>query len=139
MSVSPLPTASELDSFRAAAEALMLDTCTVSDKTGRMAQNEGTGAEEAVYVARFSSKCKIQSSASLVVSDASVGGHRQAIDQLQIHLPVTVGQVAQGELITITATGAGSDPRLVGRKFIVGAPMSKSFATATRLSVKELP
>lgn len=123
---------------RVAAERLMVDTCTVSTWTGRTAQNETTGAEAKVYEVDFTSPCKVQQR-QLKPTEPEVGGRRVAIDEVEIHLPVSAGQVSEGQVVEITAVGAGSDSRLVGRKFVVSSPMNKTNATATRLRVKELP
>lgn len=118
----------------------MVDTCVVYDKTTRAAQNETTGKEEQQYAAAFTSKCKFQAnSQSQEPQTPSVGGRRDAIDETVLHLPVSSEQVEQGQVVECTAVGAGSDPRLVGRRWLVAVPMNKTFATATRLRLKELP
>lgn len=124
---------------RALAESLMVDTCTVSTWTGRTAQNETTGAETKVYSVAFTSRCKVQQRAQNQTSEPEVGGRRMAVDEVEIHLPVATTQVLEGQVVTITAVGSLSDSRLVGRKFVVSSPMNKTHATATRLTVKELP
>jgi hypothetical protein len=124
---------------RLLAESLMQDTCSVSTWTGRTVQNETTGAEDKVYAVDFTSPCKVQQRAADQVASPEVGGRRVAVDEVEIHLPVSAPQVSEGQVIEITAVGAGSDARLVGRKFVVAAPMNKTHATATRLQVKELP
>jgi len=124
---------------RELAESLMTDTCTVSTWTGRTAQNETTGAEAKVYDLVFTSKCKVQQRATNQTSEPEVGGRRQAIDEVEIHMPVSAPQVVEGQVIEVTAVGSLSDVRLLGRKFVVSAPSNKTHATATRLWVKELP
>lgn len=120
---------------RALAESLMTDTCTVSTKTSESVQNETTGRKEDVFTLDFTSVCKVQQT-TRETSMPDVGGRRDAIDQAEIHLPVSAPQVTQGQVIEITDS---ADARMVGRKFLVGSPMNKTYATATRLSVKELP
>jgi hypothetical protein len=124
---------------RLLAESLMQDTCSVSTWTGRTVQNETTGAEAKVYAVDFTSKCKVQRRSQNQTTEPEVGGRRIAVDEVEIHLPVSAEQVVEGQVIEITAVGSLSDVRLLGRKFVVSAPMNKSYATATRLSVKELP
>jgi hypothetical protein len=124
---------------RQLAEALMVDTCTVSTWTGRTVQNETDGEEAKVYAVDFTSKCKVQQRAANQVASPEVGGRRVAIDEVEIHLPVSAEQVVEGQVIEITAVGALSDVRMLGRKFVVSSPMNKTHATATRLQVKELP
>lgn len=116
----------------------MVDTCTVSTWTGRTAQDEETGDEDKVYDLDFTSKCRFQLM-SQEPQTPSVGGRRDAIDEIVLHLPVSSEQVTQGQVVECTAVGAGSDPRLVGRKWVVSVPMNKTYATATRLRLKELP
>lgn len=115
----------------------MTATVTVRYKTGRMAQSESNGAEEPVMATRFTSPAKFQTTGTVATSDVDAGGRRIALDQLQIHLPVSSPQVHQDDEITCDANP--SDPRLVGRVFMVGDPMNKTYATATRLNVKEKP
>jgi hypothetical protein len=124
---------------RQLAEALMTDQCSVSTWTGRTAQNETDGEEAKVYAVDFTSKCKVQRRSQNQTTEPEVGGRRVAIDEVEIHLPVSAEQVVEGQVIEITAVGSLSDVRLLGRKFVVSSPMNKTHATATRLSVKELP
>jgi hypothetical protein len=126
-----------LEQGRVLANALMTDTCTVSTWTGRTVQNETTGAESKVYAVDFTSACKVQRRQANQTTEPEVGGRRVAVDEVEVHLPVTAPQVVEGQVIEITVSA--SDPRLVGRKFVVSSPMNKTHATATRLSVKELP
>lgn len=130
-------TQAALTEGRALAESLMTDTATVRYKTSQTVQN-ARGQEEAVYAVRFTSKCKLQSN-NRQATDPDVGGRRDPIDALEIHLPVSAGQVYEGDVVEITAVGSLSDVRSLGRKFVVASPMNKTYATATRLSVKELP
>lgn len=115
----------------------MKATITVRYRTGRMGQDEETGAEAPVMAVRFTSRAKFQSVGSLTTNDVDTGGRRVAIDQLQVHYPVSMPQVEQDDEITCEENPP--DPRLVGRVFVVGDPMNKTYATATRLNVKEKP
>lgn len=123
---------------RQLAESLMTDTFAVKYKTGATTQDEATGAEVPVYATEFTSPCKFQSN-TLSTDEVESGGRRVVVDQLQIHYPVGKPQVRQDAVIVCTAVGPKSDPRLVGRDFVVGAPMNKTYATATRLNVKDKP
>lgn len=122
---------------RALAESLMTSTITVRYKTGRTAQNESTGAEVPVMAVRFESPAKFQSTGVLASSRVDAGGRDVVLDQMQIHYPVSMPQVEQDDEITCDSNP--SDPRLVGRVFVVGDPMNKTYATATRLNVREKP
>lgn len=127
----------ELPYLRAEAESLMTDTCTVRRDTGDTAQNPGTGTVEPVYTDLFSSPCKVQAR-SLVALDAEVGGRTATTVRLELHLPVASAAVKTGDVAEITAVGALSDSTLVGREFMITAPVAKSFATARRYEVEEI-
>ncbi len=128
-----------LDEGRALAESLMLDTGTVSYETGRMTQNEATGAEEPEYAIRFASKCKFPPPSTIAESDVSVGGRRAVVGAIRVDFPWNCPEVFAGDIVTASAIAPTSSPILLGRKFIVGAPMGGTFVTATRLNVKEKP
>lgn len=134
--ISPFPTAAEIAQFRADAEAGMLSTVAVRYKTGRTAQNETTGAEEPIMALRFNSPAKFQTTGSLAANDVTTGGRREVIDEVRVDLPWNCGVVNQGDEIECLTS---PQPRLVGRTFVVGAPLDKDFQTATRLNVKEKP
>lgn len=125
-------------SGRRAAEALQVDTCIVRYKTGRTAINSTTNRETPVMATRFTSACRVRRIVT-TTGDVEVGGRREAPDQTRIDLPVSAPQVHVDDEIEITAVGPSSDPRLVGRKFIVGPPMNQTYSTATRLRVEEAP
>jgi hypothetical protein len=116
-----------------AAEALMVDTCTVKYQSGT-SLNGTTGLEEPVYTTRFTSACKVQSRA-LVAQERDAGGHEATLVRLSIHLPISAGAVEVDDIVTITA--ATHDTQLVGRTFRVLSPVGKSFATARRIEVEE--
>jgi hypothetical protein len=121
---------------RLAAERLMIDTCSVSYPTGATVWNEASGRDVPVYAVDFESPCQFQSTA-LVTEDADVGARREVVDKVTLKLPVTAPQVRTDALVECLTVGLISDPRLVGRKFLVGAPFNKTYATATRLELKE--
>jgi hypothetical protein len=122
---------------RELAESLMQDTCVVEYVTGATTKDPYTDREIPVYATRFISKCKVQVVGTLSSEQAKVGEEISVIGTARIDLPVATPQVAQNDRITITAVGPLSDVRLVGRSFLVGSPMNKTYATATRLTVKE--
>ncbi|VXC08580.1 DUF6093 family protein [Aeromicrobium sp. 9AM] len=126
-----------LSEGRALAESLMTASITVRYKTSRMTQDPVTGKEVPVMAVRFTSPAKFQTTGSLATSDVDSGGRRVAVDQLQIHYPVSKPQVEQDDEITCDTNP--NDPRLEGRVFLVGDPMNKTYATATRLNVREKP
>lgn len=124
---------------RRAAEALMVDTIVVYDVGDRDTQDESTGDEVLELVIAFTSKAKFQQGDVTQPNMPSVGGRREAIDETTVQIPVSAPQVVQGQVVECTAVGDGSDPRLVGRKWVVSVPMNKTYSTATRLSLRQLP
>lgn len=121
---------------RAAAEALMLDACTVTRLSGSAADPE-TGALTPTYSTIYSGKCKVQQSAP--ASGPTVVGEAEVfIGQLQLHLPVTTATaaVAPGDLVTMTTCVL--DPSLVGKTSKLRGPAHKSFATARRFPMVEV-
>lgn len=135
MTLSEFATETDLADFRALAESLMTSTVRVSYKTGRTAQDEGTGAEAPVYATRFESAAKFQSTA-LETPDEDVAGRREVVDRIRVDLPWDCPKVHQDDVVECLTS---PQSRLVGRKFLVGGSFDKDFQTATRLSVKEMP
>ena len=123
---------------RQLAESLMVDTCVVRYKTSRLAINTTTNVEAPVMATRFTSACRVRQVIT-AEADLDVAGRREALSDTRIDLPVSAPQVHVDDEIEITAVGAASDPRLVGRTFVVGPPMNQTYSTATRLRVKEAP
>lgn|GEM_PF-4771470 len=119
---------------RELAESLMTATVRVEYATGRTAQSESTGKQVPVYATRFESVAKFQTN-SLATGDVESGGRREVTETLQVHLPVSSPQVLTDDVVVCLTNP--TDPRLVGRRFVVGAPTNKTYATATRLNVKE--
>lgn len=117
-----------------AAEALMLDACTVKYATGT-SFNSSTGLDETTYTTRFTSACKVQAR-ELQSNERDAGGAERTTVRLSVHLPISAGAVETDDILTITA--APHDSQLVGRVFRILAPGGKSFATARRLEVEEV-
>ena len=123
---------------RRLAETLMVDTCVVRYKTSRLAINTTTNVEAPVVATRFTSACRVRQIVT-TAADVDVAGRREALQETRIDLPVSAPQTKTDDEIEITAVGSVSDPRLVGRKFIVGPRMNQTYSTATRLRVEEAP
>lgn len=125
---------------RAAAEALMLDACTVTRATGSVADPE-TGAITPTFTTIYPTsgvgKCKIQQTAP-ATGPTVVGEAEVFVGQLQLHLPVTTATaaVAPGDLVTITTCNL--DASLVGKTFKLRGPPHKSYATARRFPLVEV-
>jgi len=126
--------ASLLARAQVAAEALMVDTCTVKYQSGT-SFNATTGLDAPTYTTRFTSACKVQAR-DLAVQERDSGGHEASLVRLSVHLPVSAAAVHTDDIVTITV--ATHDAQLVGRTFRVLAPVGKSFASARRLDVEEI-
>lgn len=136
--MNPFPTEAELADFRADAEAGMTATIRAYRQTGRIAQDDDTGIEQPEFHEVIAeSIAKFQNVGNLSAVTADLGGRREVIDQMRVDLPVSAEQLLQDDIIECLTNP--TDPRLEGRKFVVGAPMNKTYSTATRLNVKELP
>ncbi|MGN6245116.1 MAG: DUF6093 family protein [Motilibacteraceae bacterium] len=121
---------------RAAAEALMLDTCTITRAgTGKGPWNDGTGQyDHPARVTVYQGKCKVQTR-DVQVNNPDVAGREAFVVDWTVHLPVVGSEgVQQGDTVTITA--AALDSALVGRTFTIDGPHLGTAKTARRLPVK---
>lgn len=121
---------------RAAAEALMVDTCTVVRVTGGAgALDPETGTKTAGSTATvYSGKCRVQTYEAHESTPDS-GGHVYTVQRYAIHIPVGTAIKVDDQ---ITVTAAVLDPDLVGRDYRVVGLLHKSHATAQRLAVDEI-
>jgi len=122
---------------RAAAEALMIDTCLIERHTGTTT-DDLTGAVVDTYTQVYSGKCKFQSTPGAAIGQRADPGEATAVVGVtQVHLPVaTSAGIRRGD--RVTATACVNDPDLVGRVLKVKDNVKKSFATAHRLTVEEV-
>lgn len=101
---------------RAAAEALMVDACTVV-RQGAPNTNPDTGAVSYPGAATvYSGKCRFQSTSSAGPATASpqeLGGAGVLVSTPVLQLPVAVTTVQPDDLVTCTASA--HDPGLVGK------------------------
>ena len=119
---------------RTAAEALMLDSCTVERSAGTVT-NPDTGKVYPALTAIYTGPCKIQQ--TLAQSSNPVAGeHRYTVQDTRWDTPVSAGPFKVGDVVTITA--AVLDSQLVGRVFRVVETFHKSGATAQRTRVEEV-
>lgn len=124
--------ASVLARGRAAAEALMVDTCLIQEVTG---ETTGTGGVVTpTYATVYSGACRIQQpDAQARQEDA--GQAYLLMSRRQLQLPMSVTGVRADQRVTITASA--HDPDLVGRVFVVRDEFAKSHATARRVGIEE--
>lgn len=73
-----------------------------------------------------------------------VGGTDRPVMEAGLHIPISssvpvAGDRGIGWEYVVTAIGPASDPSLLGRRFLVVGVPAKSYATARRLDVCEVP
>lgn len=118
---------------RAAAEARMVDACTVQRKTG---ESEGPGGViSPTWSQVYAGKCRVQVRTE-AGSPADVGEASVIITRHEIHLPISAVGILEGDQVTMTA--ATYDPDLVGRTYAVRDVLTKSEATARRVTAVEV-
>jgi hypothetical protein len=115
----------------------MLDRGTMRRANGGTAQDPNTGTTVPAFDDLFTSKAKIQTR-NLQAREAEAGGRTAITVRVELHLPVSAPAVERGDVWEVTAVSPLSDRQLIGRKFVVIAPVGKSFATARRLEVEEV-
>lgn len=122
---------------RRAAEALMLDQCTVTRTSGPAGPlNPETGTRTpAPTTTVYAGRCKVQTHEPHESRPQS-GGHVFTVQRYAVHLPISTSAVQIGDRIEVTA--AVVDPQLAGRHYEVTGTMHKSLATAQRLLVEEV-
>jgi hypothetical protein len=120
---------------RAAAEALMIDTCAITRRSGPLATDPVTGKATAASTPIYSGKCKVQSKDS-ATSTPEAGEHSFTIVSRQVHIPANAADIKDGDLITITASALNAFT--VGKKYVVEGFTPDSFDTAARLPVREM-
>lgn len=128
---------------RAAAEALMRDTCVIRRPTGGIVVDPDTGVATPGTRTVYEGPCRVQASggvASQVVSasgeSTNVGGN-VPVWTLYLHLPVSAGACRSGDIALVTHS---VDSSLTGRRLrLVNLQSEKSLATARRWNVSEMP
>lgn len=121
---------------RAAAEALMLDTCSIVRTTGPAGPiDPDTGLPTPAPTDQvYAGKCRVQTYEAHESTPDS-GDHVFTVQRYYIHLPVAA-DVRRDDQITITA--AVLDPALIGRSYRVVGLLHKTYATANRVIVDEI-
>ncbi len=120
---------------RAAAEAEMKSTCTITRPGGEPVWNEATGTytdppPDVVYTGR----CKVQDSGR-AAADAEAGERQATVTDQELHLPIeSSAGVRRDDDVLIDTNPA--DPALVGRRFVIRAPHAGTAKTARRLPIQ---
>lgn len=120
---------------RRAAEAGMVDTCTIRRRIGETT-DPVTGAVTPTYLSPdpYAGKCRVQQPTA-TARPHDVGQDFQLLLRLEVQLPMSVVGIEVGDEITITASA--HDPDLVGRVFLAHDLAHKTDATARRIAVVE--
>lgn len=118
---------------RIAAEAGMVDTCTIR-RSVRQTTDPFSGEAVDTFDELYDGKCRLQQG-SAEAQQADVGENYVLLQRVTVQLPVNVTGIQVGDQITVTA--AGRDPDLVGRVFLVRDLFIKTDATSRRVHVQE--
>jgi len=118
---------------REAAQALMLDTCTVHRPGDPVTDADGNVTAGLTLL--YTGPCKIQQTLAQS-SNPEAGGHQYTVQDTRWDTPTSAGVFEVDDVVTII--GAVLDPQLVGRVFRVTEPFHKTGATAQRTRVEEV-
>lgn len=120
---------------RTAAEAGMVDACTIRRITGR-STNLTTGAVTPTYLSPdpYAGKCRIQQKQATATREEAGEDHLLML-RLEVQVPMTVTGLEVGDEITVTASAHDAD--LVGRVFLIHDLAHKTHATARRVQCIE--
>ena len=119
---------------RLAAEALMLDTVTVTRLASQVTDPD-TGVVTPTYSTIYTGKAKIQRlPRASRVTPTSVGEAEVFMSRLELHLPIAAIDVTSDDIATVTASQL--DPDLVGMVFHVRELAAKTLQTARRFGVE---
>lgn len=118
---------------RRAAEALMVDACTIQRVTGT-STNDTTGVVTPTYSMIYAGKCRVQQIVP-VSKPADIGQAQVWLQRLELQVPISVTGIASDDLVTITASLLDAD--LVGRTFRVRELGHKTHLTARRVQLEE--
>lgn len=120
---------------RRAAEALMTDTCVITEVIGTVT-DDLTGQVTEQTAVRYSGRCRMQIPAA-TGQRVDAGEVTVTVLRMQLQLPVIGSEnVRRGNQVLVTASAG--DPALAGRTWVVRDLAHKSHATARRLTVEEI-
>lgn len=133
----------ELDLMRLDAEGEMLDTFTAHAPGGTTKDADGYDVPGFTDEGSTPGKLQGDTNADTVTEMVDIGGERRPVMRGGLHVPIsaplpTAGDSGIGWEYECAAVGPGSDPSLLGRRYLVVNVPSKSYATARRLDVVEV-
>ncbi|GAA2696518.1 DUF6093 family protein [Actinoplanes palleronii] len=118
---------------RAAAEAGMVDACTIRRRSGET--NDANGYTTPTYLTLYTGPCRVQQQSSAQAQQQDQGEDYLLMGRLEVQVPMSVVGVQAGDEVVITASA--NDPDLPGRVLLVHDLAHKTHATARRLGVVE--
>ena len=119
---------------RAAAEALMVDSCRITSG-GEPVTDPDTGNVTNARTLVYEGKCKVQSKDS-ATANPEAGGATFTVVSRQVYIPANAAEIHDGYEVEITASLLNSFT--VGKVYRVEGFTPDSFDTAFRLPVKEV-
>lgn len=118
---------------RAAAEAGMVDACTIRRRTGEVTDRD-TSEVEITYDDLYTGKCRVQQNQA-TADRMDVGEDHLLLLRIEVQLPMSVVGLEVADEITITASVHDAD--LVDRVFRIHDLAHKTEATARRVQCIE--
>lgn len=119
---------------RAAAEAMMVDTCTIRRRTSVSTDEDGDVTVTYLSPDPYSGPCRVQQRTT-AATPQDAGEAYALMLQLEVQVPMSVVGLQADDEVTIDSSV--HDPDLVGRTFLIRALAHKSHATARRVQVVE--
>lgn len=123
----------------------MVDSCTI---TRRRLGEDGEPVREMdpvtleltdVWDEVYTGRCRVQRPGAVMVGrEPVVGGVEYSVETVHVQVPMTVLGVKADDRVTITATGAISDPDSVGMVLSVRVNQHKTHATKRTLVCEEV-
>lgn len=120
---------------RAAVQALMVDTCTITRVTGS-STDPGTGVVTETTTEVYAGRCRVQGSKAGQGVRMDPGETSVVMLRLEVQLPMSVVGLAEGDEVTVTASVHDED--LVGCRFRIHDLAHKTHATSRRVLVTEV-
>lgn len=118
---------------RAAAEALMVDACTIQ-RPGTEATS-ATGVVTPSLTSIYTGKCRLQVRQQTGAGQ-NIGEAYVIVERLELQLPMTTPALLEGDVVTMTASAL--DPLLPGKKYTVRDTLAKTHLTSRRVTVLEV-
>ncbi len=119
---------------RAAAEALMVDTCVIRRADGTGTTDPDTGYPTESVAQLYAGPCRVQQHQATATRE-DVGQDNLLLLRLEVQLPMSVTGLEVGDRIEIVTSV--HDPDLPGRVFLVHDLAHKTHATSRRVQCIE--